>query len=122
MGQVQVAQVLTRQDIIGSYKVAELVTLARDGSPECWPLAPDFERGGLVFSTGYMYPTKAHNARRMPRVAALFSDRTASGAPTPIPWCSSRDSPRCSIRTSSATPSDTCINSCGRPRCHFAWR
>jgi hypothetical protein len=79
MGQVQVAQVLTRQDIIGSYKVAEFATLARDGSPVCWPLAPDFEPGWLVFSTGYMYPTKARNAQRNRRVAALFSDPTASG-------------------------------------------
>jgi hypothetical protein len=79
MGEVQLAPVLTRQDIIGSYRVAEFVTLARDGSPVCWPLAPDFERGRLVFSTGYMYPTKARNARRNPRVAALFSDPTASG-------------------------------------------
>lgn len=73
------ASVLTRQDIISSYKVAEFVTLARDGSPVCWPLAPDFERGRLVFSTGYMYSTKARNARRNPRVAALYSDPTASG-------------------------------------------
>jgi hypothetical protein len=79
MAQVQGAPVLTRQDIVGSYRVAEFVTLARDGSPVCWPLAPEFERGRLVFSTGYMYPTKARNARRNPRVAALFSDPTASG-------------------------------------------
>lgn len=70
---------LTRQEIIDVYKVAEFVTLARDGSPVCWPLTPDFERGRLVFSTGYMYPAKARNARRNPRVAALFSDPTASG-------------------------------------------
>ena len=78
-GHVQIATVLMRQDIVDSYKVAEFVTLARDGSPVCWPLAPDFERGRLVFSTGYMYPTKARNARRNPKVAALFSDPTASG-------------------------------------------
>jgi hypothetical protein len=70
---------LTRSDIITSYRVAEFVTLARDGSPVCWPLAPDFEGGRLLFSTGYVYPTKARNAQRSPRVAALFSDPTASG-------------------------------------------
>jgi hypothetical protein len=32
MGCAQVAPVLTRQDIIGSYKVAEFVTLVRDGA------------------------------------------------------------------------------------------
>jgi hypothetical protein len=70
---------LTRSDIISSYRVAEFVTLARDGSPVCWPLAPDFEGGRLIFSTGYVYPTKARNAQRNPRVAALYSDPTASG-------------------------------------------
>jgi len=70
---------LTRSDVIGSYRVAEFATLARNGSPVCWPLAPDIERGRLIFSTGYMYPTKARNAQRNPRVAALYSDPTASG-------------------------------------------
>jgi hypothetical protein len=66
-------------DIIHSYRVAEFVTIARDGSPVCWPLAPDFVGGRLIFSTGYVYPTKARNAQRNPCVAALFSDPTASG-------------------------------------------
>ena len=70
---------MTSQDVISSYRVAEFVTLTRDGSPVCWPMLPAFERGRLVFSTGYMYPTKARNAQRDPRVAALFSDPTASG-------------------------------------------
>jgi len=69
---------LTRLDIIQSYRVAEFVTLARDGSPVCWPLAPDFEDGRLIFSTGYVYPAKARNAQRNPHVAVLFSDPTAS--------------------------------------------
>src|SRR5574341_2063969 len=73
------SRVLTRQDIISSYHVAEFVTLARDHSPVCWPLAPDFEHERIIFSTGYMYPTKARNAQRNPRVAALYSDPTASG-------------------------------------------
>jgi hypothetical protein len=72
-------QPLTHSDILSSYRVAEFVTLACDGSPVCWPLAPDFERGRLLFSTGYVYPTKARNARRNPNVAALYSDPTASG-------------------------------------------
>lgn len=70
---------MDREDIIGSYKLAEFVTLARDGSPVCWPMLPGLERGRVVFSTGYMYPTKARNAQRDPRVAALFSDPSASG-------------------------------------------
>jgi hypothetical protein len=44
-----------------------------------WPLLPDLERGRLVFSTGYVYPGKARNAQRDPRVAVLYSDPTASG-------------------------------------------
>lgn len=72
-------QGLTRRDIVSTYLVAEFVTLARDGSPVCWPLLPEFDRGRLVFNTGYAYPAKARNAQREPRVAALFSDPTASG-------------------------------------------
>ena len=70
---------MEREDIVGAYRVAEFVTLARDGSPVCWPMMPGLERGRVVFSTGYMYPTKARNAQRDPRVAALFSDPSASG-------------------------------------------
>ena len=70
---------LTRSDLINAYHVAEFVTLTHDGSPVCWPLAPDLEGGRLLFNTGYVYPTKARNAQRNPRVAALFSDPTASG-------------------------------------------
>lgn len=70
---------MEREDIVGAYRVAEFVTLARDGSPVCWPMMPSYEHRRLVFSTGYMYPTKALNAKRDPRVAALFSDPTASG-------------------------------------------
>jgi hypothetical protein len=72
-------QVLTQRDIVSSYRVAEFVTLARDGSPVCWPLFPDYKGGRLIFNTGYMYPAKARNVQRNPRVAALFSDPTASG-------------------------------------------
>ena len=68
-----------RDDVVRSYAVAELVTLARDGAPVCWPMMPAYERERLAFSTGLMYPMKARNARRDPRVAALFSDPTASG-------------------------------------------
>lgn len=70
---------MEREEIIGSYKLAEFVTLTRDGSPVCWPMLPTLERGRIAFSTGYLYPTKARNAQRDPRVAALFSDPSASG-------------------------------------------
>jgi hypothetical protein len=71
--------VLTARDQIAAYRVAEFVTLTRDGSPVGWPLNPDLEGGRLVFSTGYAYPGKARNAQRDPRVAVLYSDPTASG-------------------------------------------
>jgi hypothetical protein len=71
--------VLACGDQIGAYRVAEFVTLARDGSPVGWPLTPDLDGDRLVFSTGYVYPGKARNAQRDPRVAVLYSDPTASG-------------------------------------------
>ncbi len=76
---------ITQRDIVGSYRVAELVTLARDGSPVCWPMLPDLDRGRISFSTGYTYPAKARNAQRDPRIAALFSDPTATGRPEADP-------------------------------------
>jgi hypothetical protein len=77
--EVSSKQGLARRDIVSTYRVAEFVTLARDGSPVCWPLFPDFDQERLRFNTGYVYPTKARNAQREPRVAALFSDPSASG-------------------------------------------
>lgn len=71
--------VLASRAQIAAYRVAEFVSLARDGSPVGWPLTPDLEGSRLVFSTGYVYPGKARNAQRDPRVAVLFSDPTASG-------------------------------------------
>ncbi|MFL5648433.1 MAG: pyridoxamine 5'-phosphate oxidase family protein [Chloroflexota bacterium] len=70
---------LACRDQIDAYRVAEFVTLARDGSPVGWPLNPELEGDRLVFSTGYAYPGKARNAERDPRVAVLYSDPTASG-------------------------------------------
>jgi hypothetical protein len=64
---------------IAAYRVAEFVTLAHDGSPVGWPLTPELEGNRLAFSTGYVYPGKARNAQRDPRVAVLYSDPTASG-------------------------------------------
>ncbi len=71
--------VITTGGQIGTYKVAELVTLAHDGSPVGWPMGPMLENGRPVFSTGYVFPAKARNAQRDPRVAVLYSDPTASG-------------------------------------------
>jgi hypothetical protein len=72
-------ELLDSPDIVGAYKVAEVVTLTRDGSPVCWPIFPHLERDRIAFSTGYVYPGKARNAQRDPKMAVLFSDPTASG-------------------------------------------
>lgn len=64
----------TTIDFIRTYRVAEFVTLTRDGAPVCWPLSPGFEKDRITFTTGYVYPIKARNAQRNPHVAALFSD------------------------------------------------
>lgn len=66
-------------DRVKAYRVAELVTLTRDGSPVCWPMTPYFMDTKIAFATGYVYPSKAINAKRNPNVAVLFSDPTASG-------------------------------------------
>jgi hypothetical protein len=71
--------VLASRAQIAAYRVAEVVTLTRDGSPVAWPLTPELEGDRLAFSTGYVYPGKARNAQRHPRVAVLYSDPTASG-------------------------------------------
>jgi hypothetical protein len=70
---------IENREQIAEYRVAEFVTLTRTGEPICWPLGPALEDGRLVFSTGFAYPIKANNARRNPKVCALYSDPTASG-------------------------------------------
>lgn len=65
--------------MIGSYRVAEFVSRSSEGAPLCWPLFPEMVEGRVAFSTPYVMPTKASNARRDPQVAVLFSDPTASG-------------------------------------------
>jgi hypothetical protein len=65
-------------DRLKAYRVAELITLTRDGSPVCWPMTPYFMDTKIAFATGYVYPSKAINAKRNRNVAVLFSDPTAS--------------------------------------------
>lgn len=74
-------QVLTRPDVIRSYLLVEFITLDRRGAPVCWPVLCEFERGRIVVSTGYVFPAKARNAQRNPRVAAFFSDPAATLGP-----------------------------------------
>jgi hypothetical protein len=71
------ANPVTRLDVIQSFLLTEFITLTRAGAPVCWPVLCEFEAGRIVVSTPYIFPTKAHNARRNPKVAAFFSDPTA---------------------------------------------
>ncbi len=72
-------------ETLKSYRVAELVTLTSNGALVGWPMLPSIEDGVIAFSTGYVYPSKAINAKRNPNVAVLFSDPTASGRPDADP-------------------------------------
>jgi hypothetical protein len=76
-----VSQTQTIQD----YLACEFITLTRNGAPICWPVLSQWERGRIVVSTGYVFPAKARNAQRNPKVAALFSDPNAftGGQPNP---------------------------------------
>lgn len=65
-----------------AYRTAELATVGRTGMPIAWPtsvLAADDGTSVLV-GTSIGFPQKAHNVRREPRVALLFSDPTGSGS------------------------------------------
>ncbi len=67
------------------FYTCEFTTLARDGRPVTWPIAPYYyaPAGQLVLATSIAFPVKAHNARRRPQVALLFSDPTGSGLTDP---------------------------------------
>ncbi|WP_326552595.1 pyridoxamine 5'-phosphate oxidase family protein [Micromonospora sp. NBC_01813] len=73
-------------DTMDAYRTCEFATLTRDGTPIAWPTAalrrPD---GTLLVTTSLAFAQKALNVRRDPRVALLFSDRTASGLPDDAP-------------------------------------
>ncbi len=66
--------------VVDRYRTCEFATLSRGGVPIAWPTAtlrrPD---GTFLITTSIALPQKAHNVRRDPRVAMLFSDPTASG-------------------------------------------
>jgi hypothetical protein len=59
----------------------ELTTVDARQQPIVWPVTPYYSTGWPTIdtTTGLGYPKKAHDARRNPRVALLFSDPTGSG-------------------------------------------
>lgn len=71
--------------VLRRFYTCELTTVTRDGRPVTWPTAPYYyaPTGQLIVATSIAFPVKAHNARRHPQVALLFSDPTGSGLRDP---------------------------------------
>jgi general stress protein 26 len=71
--------------LFDAYRTCELVTVSKSGVPIAWPTVAlhQPESGTFLISTSLGYPQKAHNIRRSPRVALLFSDPTGSGLDAP---------------------------------------
>jgi hypothetical protein len=66
--------------VVDRYRTCEFATLSRSGVPIAWPTSPLLRPDGtLLITTSIGLPQKAHNIRRDPRVALLFSEPTASG-------------------------------------------
>lgn len=71
-------------ELIEKYYTCEFTTIARDGSPQTWPVSPRLlPDGRFLVGTSIGLPQKAYNIRRNPRVSLLFSDPTGSGVTTP---------------------------------------
>ncbi len=69
------------QQVFDRFVTAEYTALDRAGQPITWPITPYYRPGEpcIDLTTGLGYPKKAHDARRNPKVALLFSDPTGSG-------------------------------------------
>jgi hypothetical protein len=71
-------------DVIDGYFTCEFSTLARDGSPQTWPVSPRLlPDGRFVLCTSIGLPQKAFNIRRNPKVSLLFSEPMGSGIAEP---------------------------------------
>jgi hypothetical protein len=71
-------------EIIEKYFTCEFTTLARDGSPQTWPVSPRLlQDGRFLVGTSIGLPQKAYNIRRNPKVSMLFSEPTGSGVSKP---------------------------------------
>ncbi|MEA2423590.1 MAG: hypothetical protein QOF55_2689, partial [Thermoleophilaceae bacterium] len=73
------------QAIFQRFVTTELTTIDSRGQPVTWPVTPFYRLGDpcIRVTTGLGYPRKAHDARRNPKVALLFSDDTGSGIERP---------------------------------------
>lgn len=71
-------------EIIDNYFTCEFTTLARNGSPQTWPVSPRLLADGrFLLTTCIGLPQKAFNIRRNPQVGMLFSEPTGSGVARP---------------------------------------
>jgi hypothetical protein len=63
------------------FRVCELSTFAKDGTPITWPVAARFfpDKGYFLFTTSIALSSKAANIRQNKKIGMLFSDATASG-------------------------------------------
>jgi Pyridoxamine 5'-phosphate oxidase len=66
-------------------RTCEFTTLAKDNTPITWPTVALYQptQGRFVITTSIGLPHKAHNLRRNPQVAMLYSDPTGSGLAAP---------------------------------------
>lgn len=66
-------------------RTCEFTTLAKDNTPITWPTVALYQptQGRFVITTSIGLPHKAHNLRRTPQVAMLYSDPTGSGLDAP---------------------------------------
>jgi Pyridoxamine 5'-phosphate oxidase len=73
------------QEAFQRFLTTELTTIDSHGQPITWPVTPFYRPGDTHISvtTGLGYPKKAHDARRNPKVALLFSDATGSAIRRP---------------------------------------
>lgn len=71
--------------VFREFRVCELTTLARDGTPTTWPTSARYqpEQMRFLITTSIGFPQKAFNIRRNSHVALLFSDPTGSGLVSP---------------------------------------
>jgi general stress protein 26 len=72
------------QEVLDRFRVCELSTLAKDGTPITHPVCTmKLEDGRFYLSTAIGLPQKAFNIRRNPKVSMLFSEPTGSGLTRP---------------------------------------
>jgi hypothetical protein len=71
--------------VFRAFRVCELSTLARDGTPITWPTLPFWqpEHCRFLVTTSIGLPQKFFNMQCDPRVSLLFSDPTGSGLAAP---------------------------------------